>query len=1592
MPAGVVAVAVYPLNALINSQEEELRRYAANYQRVSGKPCPIRFARLTGQERLEDRQRIEDDPPHLLLTNYMMLELLLTRSSQQRVRDAISQNLRFLVFDELHTYRGRQGADVGLLIRRLRTSARYPVICIGTSATMTTGGTRQEQSGKIAEVASQLFGKPIVAEAVVHEKLDRRFAGVPSKAALTAAVSQSVNIGADEHALSLHPTPAWLEAAIALEERDGDLIRRRPMTFEQIAKRLAEDTGLPGEVCEGHLRQVLLWIARVNAALPADRKRYAYLPFKLHQFLSQTGAVYVSLDDGEARHVTLQPGYHVPDDPARPLFPAVFSRFSGETFLCVAKDRESRRLQPREFYTRDEDEREATTNGFLILNPEAWNPDTDLELLPDSWLETTAAGQTRPIKKYRDRLPSRLFFDVQGNFSETPRQGWLAGWFMSAPLLFDPTSGVVPDRQTRDSTKLSQLGAEGRSTATSITSYAILTRIAEQGIPLRDQKLLSFMDNRQDAALQSGHFNDFMDVVRLRAAIRKAVTTAAGGQLVLSQLGRAVRLATNLAFGDYATAGDELAEVRRRPYEEAFETYLAYRAIHDLRRGWRVILPNLEQCALLQVEYAQLDEMSKDESIWHDVPLVGALAPEERRELLRVTLDFFRHEYALHNEDLLSEANLSEKAKVMRERLKQPFRFEDDDDIPPPVFIRTATLQRRNRRNARSIGAQSGFGKFIRQLAAEKATGLDLRGDAYDHFVESYLSALEHRAGYLTSVEARSADNTLTRLYRLKLSEVIWKQGDGETVRADAVKLRAYRELSPRPNRFFQQVYQRDYGVGKILVAGDHTGQLGYDDKLERENRFRAEWKTAEGQPDDQRIRREALSALFCSPTMELGIDIGGLSIVHLRNAPPNPANYAQRSGRAGRSGQPALVFTFCGSQSNHDRHYFHNQPDLVAGAVAPPRLDLFNEELLRTHLHAIFLAEVGIIGLKDSVPDVLELNQSDLPLKTTVVAAMAMNPSQAAAIRAAFDKAIADFRPKLETKTTWFTPTWVDAQLARLKDRFDESLGRWRTLYKSAQAQLSDATRRIESGLYPASSDEFKRAQLEQRLAQKQLDLLRNDTKGREMSEFYVFRYLATEGFLPGYNFTRLPLRVVLPDSEASIEFISRPRHIALREFGPNNVIYHKGQKFEITQLLGDPPANRFQTAAACIKSGYFLRGDEVKENHCPFSGEDLTPAASKASFHHLIEMGETRARARERITCEEEERITKGYQIETYFTLDDRSRLGPAGLLKASGEVLLKLRYLPSARLVWVNRRWRVTDDEGFPVDTRTGVFASLGHIADLRDKGESTDHIKNAMFYTTNTADALYLEPIPALGLDGDGVLTLLYALKRGIERVFQIEPSELGATLIGDPAHPNILIYEAAEGSLGVLCQFTEQPGPWRSVIDAAISVCQFDTDASASQASYENLLDYYNQRFHKRIDRWEIKAALERLRACTFEAVNTAAFADYEQQYRSLSAQMDQTSSTEKAFLDYLHSHGLRLPDAAQRTVEGIYVQPDFYYEPAIWVFCDGTPHDDPAVAAEDQAKRAAIRNAGQEVITWHYRQSLDELVRQRADVFRRVRE
>jgi hypothetical protein len=210
-------------------------------------------------------------------------------------------------------------------------------------------------------------------------------------------------------------------------------------------------------------------------------------------------------------------------------------------------------------------------------------------------------------------------------------------------------------------------------------------------------------------------------------------------------------------------------------------------------------------------------------------------------------------------------------------------------------------------------------------------------------------------------------------------------------------------------------------------------------------------------------------------------------------------------------------------------------------------------------------------------------------------------------------------------------------------------------------------------------------------------------------------------------------------------------------------------------------------------------------------------------------------------------------------------------------------------------------------------------------------------------------------------------------------------------IGNPEAPNILLYEAAEGSLGILSQFVENIEVFHKVVAEAINLCRFDDPEYKEPASYDDLLSYYNQRDHKIIDRQLIKDALQKLSICSIEIQTNTGFKSYDEQYESMMRNLDPTSSTERKFIKHLYENGLRLPDAAQKRVDGIYVQPDFYYEPRIWVFCDGTPHDEPAVNADDETKRQAIRARGDEVWVYYYKDDLAATVAARPDIFRKVR-
>jgi hypothetical protein len=161
-------------------------------------------------------------------------------------------------------------------------------------------------------------------------------------------------------------------------------------------------------------------------------------------------------------------------------------------------------------------------------------------------------------------------------------------------------------------------------------------------------------------------------------------------------------------------------------------------------------------------------------------------------------------------------------------------------------------------------------------------------------------------AGLVLQVEDQSDEDGVPG-YQLAASAMRWRAGDGTRAYHDPIRIPSLPEDGGRTNPYFIDFYRGVAGDGQGLEAREHTAQVPPAERQKREDEFR------EGK----------LPILFCSPTMELGVDIAELNVVNMRNVPPTPANYAQRSGRAGRSGQPALVFNYCAAGSSHDQYFF---------------------------------------------------------------------------------------------------------------------------------------------------------------------------------------------------------------------------------------------------------------------------------------------------------------------------------------------------------------------------------------------------------------------------------------------------------------------------------------------------------------------------------------------------------------------------------------------------------------------------------------------------------------------------------------------
>ncbi|WP_117236619.1 DEAD/DEAH box helicase [Thermus sediminis] len=1482
---GPLALVVYPMNALVNSQLHALEELQRRYEERYG-PFPLRFARYTGQTGEDKRRALRENPPHLLLTNYVMGEYLLTRPEDRAlVSPPPSQAPFFLVFDELHTYRGRQGADVALLARRLRARiGERPVLHVGTSATLIAreGATPKERREAVARFASTFFGADIPPEDVVEEVLrPATRGGPPSEEELRAGARTP--LPRDLEGFRSHPLARFVEHALGLEGEEGGYRRRRPRPLSQVAEELAKRAGLPPEEAKGLLEEAL----QVGASLK-DHGRPVFA-FKLHQFISQTSVVRASLEAPEVREF----GHEPFSESGKLLYPLYLCRNCGQDYYAVVEA--DGRFLPNEALVGGEVEEGEV--GYLAF-VEDFDPQRDL---PEGWFDQRG----RLKSPWRERAPRPIRVDLEGRVREEGATEATLFYYQPAPFSLCLRCGADWSGQEREFTKLTYLGSEGRTSATTVLALSLLRKAREVLGEGRD-KLLSFTDNRQDASLQAGHFNDFVRSVMVRAALARALE--ARGALGYEDLAQEVLKALPIPLRGFAR-NKRLDEGSQAAHQvrEAMKDLLRYRLYVDLKRGWRVTQPNLEEVGLLEVAYPYAEDRAFLERV--RAGFFPHLSLEHALEAVRFFLDHLRRRLAVET-PLLQKEGFERLVRRTAEHLDEFWAIDPYTEIP----VLAAAFSPEG-------GGQVSFSPRSRAgREFEKRFGVSLTPEFLRGFTELLLAH-----DLLREVEPG--------LYRIPESALEWRLGDG-TPRHDPLRFRGRGEKQANP--YFARLYRESAEVLARLEGREHTAQVRPEEREARERRFRGE-------------EEPRLPYLVASPTLELGVDIADLDVVHLRNLPPTPANYAQRVGRAGRQGQPGLVVAFAGAFSHHDRYFFARPQEMVGGSVRPPALELANESLLRAHIHAEWLSATGL-SLRESIGDTVNVQDPSLPLDPEVGRQIALSPQARARLMVHLKRIFAYDWDRL-SGTGWFGEAWLERVVDEAPLAFDRAFDTWRFLYRAAMEMRERGHRLVES----RHKEERERGEAMRREAERQLNLLLQRDVAKEEGDFYPYRYLASEEFLPGYNLMALPVRAFIPRGEG--EFLHRPREVAIAEFAPGGVIYHEGGKWRPVALYAPPGGLKGRLSQVWICKACRHLSSREKEV-CPGC---RAPLAEKGEPVQVLDLVGVRTRRQERITANEEERFRGGYYLEVAYELLERRRA--VAHLEEGGFTLV---YAPSARIHHINCGLRRSKEEGFFVDLDTGDLLDGEEARRRAQEPRSAVGMGRVALRVQVAQNALLLHLGELLqGEPRETILSLALALKRGMEVHFQVEEQELGLVELGS----TLLYYESAEGGLGILRRLVEEEEALAQVASTALGVLHFsqegeDLRPDCHRACHECLLSYRDQRLAPLLHRHLALPYLRQLRGARVRRKEGGG------RMEALLARCQ--SRLEREFLRLLEPKGVRLPDEAQYRIGEAHTVVDFLYRPNLVVYVDGPHHEGGRQSGIDERQRKALLELGYRVVVVGY--------------------
>ncbi len=1572
--AGTKAILLYPMNALANDQLSRLRAL------FRGTGAGVTFALYTGDSEtvagtlgeplagheLTQREDIRAAPPDLILTNYKQLEFLLIRRAD---RPLFTPALRFLVLDEIHSYRGALATELACLVRRLKARCDLPagsLRCIGTSATVS-----QDAGGDaaLARFASDLFAELFEPEDVIGESY------LPARVPRAPYVPPVRAVAADELTAVTHADSGQLLAFVerlcgrpappgeSLPERirallDGNAFvaalrsaAAYPRSFEEIAAAIVDQVS-PFSQLEIEAVARLAEAYVLVGSLGDETDPPALRP-KLHTFFH--GVYDVGLCLNPACRTLVRDGSEQCPECGAAVRPAVLCRTCGQDFVKVkfAAD-DATRTEPNDDFLSDD------TTAYLAarligekaeLEDEGQDGDAEEE------------GAVRPRAQAR-RAPHG---GAPGRFQRVWVEPWQGRVYQRRPEGVDRLSeqwllkgrgSSCPVCRSRSSRgDVLTLLRTGVASSVSVISTHHLDRLPEQ-----ERKLLVFADNRQEAAHQAGYMGDRHRQFAIRHAIESLVRGAGAGGLAVQDLPRRV-LET---FQQIGLAKRRLTQDERDLWQRA----MLYEVAGEFCRATqhRVSLENL---ALVAVEYEFLDEMTGDSRFSAACASAG-LSVERGTVLVRAILDFIRRRRAV-SFDFYGQY-------IDPRRTPWSYLADEPYAVAFPEYelgVVAFMLDRAQGARGQRVSGFS-FEALIRDGARGPTGGVArlvrAKGGLDDHQADPWVrqvvvlleeyGLLEAMPGIPERVRriigAGRPLQIARRIIRAAPASGGWRCRKCSTWRpyrgqsclagatcsgenADLIAAEADRE------HYYVGLYTEERP--RRLRALEHTAQIGEEERARRETEFK------EGRAD----------VLVCSPTLELGVNIGDLSSVVMRNAAPAPTNYVQRAGRAGRTLRIGYVSTFCGV-GPHDRHCFEDPAWLVRGEFRPPQVRLTNERIVHRHVRSLALEELNT-DFNWVMGDLLEDLQSPERLDPAHLGGLVSRLREAAP--ATTDRAAQVFREVPDARHA------VEAFPSDL----EAAVADWHVEVRRLHREFQDLGQILSS----REIDQKRRAR---QRAYRELTMDRRKA--------HVISYLAEVGLLPSYQFPTDTFS--LEPGVADTPILRRPAWIALFEFAPGNMVYANGHKLKSIRAffqgrgrgprVGDGGAEGGGLAERfcfCDQCGFASR---EAVNDCPRCRQPIRNQETVALLTSF--------------EAEENTQITSAEDSRQRVTYERREHLldQPGAVVDLHPYEFVTLELRPRARLLVTNwgrqaRRGRGPAGELFDLCPECGKHRPHG-LTGAKAARWDEDHRRwcagqprRFVLGYEFSADVLVL-PVPAglapLAEDhSEGFArTLGKAMVVGAQELLEIEPDEIAYF-----AHPDgaggwsLSFYETTPGGAGHLAQLAGRLPNWARAAEARLF------GHACDRACYRCLKSYRNQFDHGILDKALIRDALFQLgRVSNLGPAAHGRAGDGERQSRDFVEQVNAdrgsggTSPIEQALALAIERDG-RLPEpVAQHKVftptGELLTVPDFAYPGyRLAVFCDGFAfHGNADTLSADARKRNQLQAMGWLVLAFWGRQIL----------------